>query len=444
MPRVIAYDLTRLFLGPLSLSPRGIDRVDIALANHFFKNDKSDSIGILPTPWGIRGFKAGMVRRGLDNLHHIWAERIDETGDPQWQGLVAALCGAPVAALPKARRKSLNITSKAHRMWKHLQQTGVGLGQPVAALPHGTIYLNIGQIGLAVPAFHRWLTHRPDVTAAFMLHDTIPLEYPQFVSPSSVKHHARMVQTAAERADLVITTTGHARECIIDSMEKMGRADVPVYVRGLPIPEALRMPRRADPALAEQHYFLTCSTVEPRKNHGLLIDVWRRLIARMGDQAPQLVIVGSPGRHADAILGAIAQDAALSRHIHHVSGLSSPALGRLTLGAAAMLCPSFAEGFGLSVLEANALGVPTIASDIAAHREIASNATCLLPPDDRDAWESAILSHDCGGMRHTPAIEPSIGEAAYCHDIATFIDNFARNGHKDRMTDLSHRIEASQ
>jgi len=443
MPRAIAYDLTRLFLGPLSLSPRGIDRVDVALANHFFQNDKSDAIGILPTPWGIRGFKASMVRRGLDHLHRIWAERIDETGDPQWQGLVASLCGTPIANLPTARRKSLNMASKAHRMWKHLQQTGVGLGQPVAALPHGAIYLNIGQIGLAVPAFHRWLSQRPDVTAAFMLHDTIPLEYPQFVSPSSVKHHTQMVRTAVERADLVITTTRHARECIVDSMEKMGRADMPVYVRGLPLPAALGVPRCAEPALTGQHYFLTCSTIEPRKNHGLLIEVWRRIIAKMGTSAPQLVIVGSPGRHAETILGAIRDDPGLSRHIHHVAGLSSPALGQLTLGAAAMLCPSYAEGFGLSVLEANALGVPTIASNIAAHREIANEATCLLPPDDRDAWEKAVLSHGQGGMRRTPAIPSAMGEPAYCQDMASFIDNFAQNRHKDHMTDLSHRKEPS-
>jgi hypothetical protein len=50
MRRVIAYDLTRLFLGPLSQSPRGIDRVDVALANAFFSEDKTVNLGILPTP----------------------------------------------------------------------------------------------------------------------------------------------------------------------------------------------------------------------------------------------------------------------------------------------------------------------------------------------------------------------------------------------------------
>ena len=76
--------------------------------------------------------------------------------------------------------------------------------------------------------------------------------------------------------------------------------------------------------------------------------------------------------------------------IIEVSGLSTPALKRLLDGAIALLMPSFAEGFGLPVAEALAAGVPVIASDILAFREIAGSAAELLDPLDGPAWLKRI------------------------------------------------------
>jgi glycosyltransferase involved in cell wall biosynthesis len=49
------------------------------------------------------------------------------------------------------------------------------------------------------------------------------------------------------------------------------------------------------------------------------------------------------------------------------------------------------EGFGLPVAEAHLLGVPVIASDIAAHREVAGNGALYLSPLDGTGWREAIL-----------------------------------------------------
>ena len=421
MARAIAYDLTRLFLGPLSVSPRGIDRVDVALAEHFFADAATPNLGILPTPWGVRCISAAHVRRGLDSLNRLWTERICDDNDLQLGGLITRIVGAR-AALPNPPPNPPAGQSKWARMASHLRATGFTLGSPVrSALPKGSIYLNIGQIGLAVPLFHNWLGERRDVTCAMMLHDAIPLEYPQFVEPASVAHHARMIRTAARHADALIMTTQHARDSVMAAMNRLHRPQVATCVRALPLPAAFAVPRQSCPELAGASYFVACATIEPRKNLTLLLRVWERLTADLGHAAPHLVIVGSRGWNAAEILAPIAEKPLLRDRVVHVSGLSSPALARLMLGANAILCPSLAEGFGLPVLEANALGVPTIASDIAAHREVADATTCLLPTDDTEAWERAVRSHPPCGLRRSPAVPVLATEARYCSDIATFL-----------------------
>jgi glycosyltransferase involved in cell wall biosynthesis len=53
--------------------------------------------------------------------------------------------------------------------------------------------------------------------------------------------------------------------------------------------------------------------------------------------------------------------------------------------------PSFAEGFGMPVIEALRLGVPVIASDLPVFREIAGDIPTYLQPHDGVGWERTIL-----------------------------------------------------
>ena len=73
-----------------------------------------------------------------------------------------------------------------------------------------------------------------------------------------------------------------------------------------------------------------------------------------------------------------------------------PFLDRSTLAAvyrqsAVLLLPSEREGFGLPVLEALACGTPVIASDIDALREVGEAAVVYCPPDNVEAWTTAVL-----------------------------------------------------
>ena len=72
--------------------------------------------------------------------------------------------------------------------------------------------------------------------------------------------------------------------------------------------------------------------------------------------------------------------------------------------AAAVLCPSQLEGFGLPVVEGEALGVPVLLSDDAAMGEVSRAGTTKLSPHDAAAWRTAVLAALDG--RLTAALPP--------------------------------------
>jgi glycosyltransferase involved in cell wall biosynthesis len=224
-----------------------------------------------------------------------------------------------------------------------------------------------------------------------MLHDVIPLQTPEYVVPSAVRAHGRMVDATARHAAGLIVTTLAARAAVLAELQRRGRTDLRILARSLPVGAAFA-PRHPAPATSAHSYFVICGAIEPRKNHLLLAEVWKRLVTRLGAAAPHLVVVGELGWSGEAIRQALLRSPLAAGKVHHVAGLPTQDLAELLVGARGLLMPSFIEGFGLPVAEAGALGVPVIASDIGAHREAAPPDTIFLDPIDGPGWEAAIMA----------------------------------------------------
>lgn len=434
----IAYDVTRLFFGPLSRTPRGIDRVDFALAARLFRQSEKPCVGVMPTLQGMRVFDRHSVRRGLFRLQKLWAERRGIDDDTVWHQLVHDLRGEGTcdgAIMPPPRFTPWHRTK---RMASLVSATGFKFGQSARDhVPDRAVYVNVGHISLAMPLYLRWLDSRPDVTPVFMLHDVIPLDTPQYVSPSSASHHATMVASTARYAAGLLVTTAAAKETVSQALGRFGRDDIMTLAQPLPVPRVFDTPAAPDPALKGVKYFVICGAIEPRKNHSLLFDVWSGLTQDMGATAPHLVIIGSPGWRSQEILRPVRENEALRARVHVVSGLSSPSLKRLLTGAIGLLMPSHAEGFGLPLIEATRLGVPVMASNIPAHREVVDANALLLDPCLADAWGRAIRAWTAG---EHPRAEPrpvqhAVDEReAYFTAIEQFLSACAARRHAERIS----------
>ena len=264
-----------------------------------------------------------------------------------------------------------------------------GGGDPGAVAARGAVYLNASHFPLDWPSHVAWLDRRPDIRPVVLVHDLLPLDHPDWFWEGEAARHRTRLAFLARRGAGAIVTSAAVEERLRAEMARAGRPGLPVLRVAPPIAATFRAPRQPDRGLASLRYFVTCGTIEPRKNHALLLRLWGRLAAEWGAGAPKLVVVGKRGWHCGEILGEMRR-LVRAGHLVLAHDLPSGAYRDLLDRSLGLLAPSWAEGYGLPVAEALARGVPVIASDIPSFRE--QRADVLIDPRDEDAWYVAIAA----------------------------------------------------
>jgi glycosyltransferase involved in cell wall biosynthesis len=419
----IAYDITRLATRVLNVTPNGIDRVDFALARHFLAREHS--AGMMATALGPRLFTGEAARAAVEGIGSHWGEAADPLADPGYIRVKAELLGTTQAAQQNATpRISHGRSGRVAGALRWIGAYGAPVGQsPRRVLARGARYVNVSQFPLWVPAYFRWLEDRRDVRAVFFIHDTLPIEMPEYFREAEFERHRRRLANLARFGAGALVTTDVVRQGLDARLRSLGRSDFPIHVAPMPVSPIFAAPPTPDPDLRDVPYFVVCSTIEPRKNHLLLLQVWRELVRRDGANAPKLVVVGNRGWKFEAVAALLDRSPPLRGHVVEVSGLTTPALKRLLDGARALLMPSFAEGYGLPVVEALTAGVPVIASDIPVFREICRSGATLISPLDGERWLEAIRGFTSAGSR-TGRAQTAAAAPASWEDYFTGIDGF--------------------
>lgn len=140
-------------------------------------------------------------------------------------------------------------------------------------------------------------------------------------------------------------------------------------------------------------YLLMVSTLEPRKNHKLLISAWQRLTYKSLPQL-KLVLVGNKGWDSEETQ-ALMKPWVKRGKILHLENVPKEELRVLYHHASATICPSLAEGFDYSGIESMRCGGLVIASDILVHREVFRQGAAYFNPysiDDAVMTIERILS----------------------------------------------------
>ncbi|HET6373201.1 MAG TPA: glycosyltransferase family 1 protein, partial [Candidatus Polarisedimenticolia bacterium] len=196
----------------------------------------------------------------------------------------------------------------------------------------------------------------------------------------------------ARRADMIIVPSMATRDDVV-SLLSIPRERVVVIPLASDIDEgSLAAADEAVPAVATKlrlkgRYLLHTGGHDPVKNLPRLLDAFTRLV--VGGRDLGLVIAGEHTRHT----GLIIERAARLRVLQRVSlpgFVAREDLVALYRGAAALVYPSSAEGFGLPILEAMTCGTPVIAGRAGALPEVGGDACLYADPEDTSAIAEAV------------------------------------------------------
>jgi hypothetical protein len=133
----------------------------------------------------------------------------------------------------------------------------------------------------------------------------------------------------------------------------------------------------------------------------LLLQAWERL-KYTALPGLKLVVVGSPGWDYKPVIAAF-KPWAERGELFHLSAVPSFELRLLYKHAAATICPSLAEGFDYTGIEAMRSGGVVSSSDIPVHREIYGDASLYFNPystEDAAAVIRHLIAEESAGLRY--------------------------------------------
>lgn len=283
----------------------------------------------------------------------------------------------PLSARPNVRRIGL-WTPSHHRLEQLLLAVELPLHRFKVDLLHSTDFIP----PLRLTSFRSVIT----------VHDLAFLNWPHFLTEEAARYYAQVDQ-AVRRADQIIAVSESTKNDLIERLGAPQEKITVVYEAADPL---FRPVERRDALAAlrgkfplPDEFILFVSTIEPRKNIGLLLRAYSRL-RRDYKVTAGLVLAGAIGWLSEQVFEEV-ERLELRPHVTFLGRVESEDLVYLYNAARCLAHPALYEGFGLTPLEAMACGTPVVVSKVSSLPEVVGDAGLLIDPQNED--ELAVALH---------------------------------------------------
>ncbi len=393
-PGVTVLDISRLWARRDRSSPTGIDRLELRTAEQALAENAMFYVSSGRRCWFL---DKGEVVDLTTSLRHRWTVGNTSRSDTLDRlSHVLGIANPEIFDTPTAASQiSVRAIEKPSRL--KAKARFLSGNRRLATHSNGDIrYLNVSHQHLENTEALVRLKNRWEARVSLYWHDAIPIRFPEYSAPDEPERHRKRLITALTFADDLMVNSRATAEDLKLLASKEG-FDTPT-VSVVPLDSQLPLHATIPDIITSRPYFITIGTIEPRKNHLLLLHTWRELAAELGENCPALVIIGNRGWMNEGTFAMLDRCEAIKAHVVEAPGLSDRSAATLLKGAKALLFPSFAEGFGLPLLESQRIGTPVIASNLNVFSEIAEKPFTVISPLDGAGWNQAIKAQITASM----------------------------------------------
>ncbi len=233
------------------------------------------------------------------------------------------------------------------------------------------------------------------------IYDIISITHPQYCLERGVYNFMDFIAAHLQYADHFIVNA-HAT---VDELIRLAQSV------GADLPECSVVPLGADfksnemvednavrnevlTAAKEKPFVLMVGTIEPRKNHKLLLEAYEKGLKEAGYQ---IIMAGYMGWNMEEFQSRLQTHPDYGQGIYHFEGLNDKEIDYLYQHARCLAFLSYTEGFGLPIIEALNRGTPVVAADIPVSKEVGGDACVWFEQGNAEALCKSVMQVKADG-----------------------------------------------